>query len=247
MLPFRAFLVWMLAVGLTGCTTAPPVPGVASGLAETTRLSYVATGRQGTISLGGVSAEVNWLRAASTYEARLRWFFLYKTLRDQQSFGQIDSTGLMPDSFSEVRRKQEAQARFDRAHGLVSFSVGTPSAPLRPGAQDRLSVVFQMGALLAANPARHPTGSSLEFQVVGLKAAETWVFNIDAEGTHDVPAGRFATRKAVRLPQTELDDKIEIWFATELHHLPIRIRQTMADGDFVDMALQDRHYSPSPE
>ena len=45
-----------------------------------------------------------------------------------------------------------------RDQGQVVFSNNAPSVTLLAGAQDRLSVVMQLGALLAGDPAALPAG-----------------------------------------------------------------------------------------
>jgi hypothetical protein len=50
---------------------------------------------------------------------------------------------------------------------LVVVSNNTPSVMLLAGAQDRLSVLMQLGALLAGDPPRYPPGS-----VIAARSAE---------------------------------------------------------------------------
>lgn len=232
------YLLAFAAVFLSGCTTSRPASGVAGGVPESTQLTYVVVGRQGKTELGGVHGDLRWKRIGDTYDATLRLTYLYRTVNLQHSSGQIDGTGLVPRDYSETRRQKETAARFDGQHGSATSSAVTPSAPLRAGAQDPLSVVFQLGALLASDPSRHSAGNTLDIQVAGRSTPQTWLVSFRESETQDVPAGRFLAQKVVRLPRSEFDDKVEIWFAPQLHHLPIRIRQTMTNGDFLDMALQ---------
>ena len=64
---------------------------------------------------------------------------------------------------------------------------------MQVGAQDKLSLFIQLGALLAGEPQRWPVGKSLSLQVVGAKQAEPWqVIHIDGwEDPEPCPAARF--------------------------------------------------------
>jgi len=131
-----------------------------------------------------------------------------------------------------------------RDQGKVVFSNNAPTVPLLPGAQDRLSVVMQLGALMAGDPKRFPEGSKIEVQTVGPRDADVWVFNVEAEEPMHVPAGDFTVRKLTRSPRREFDHKLELWLAPEIGYLPVRIRQTQTDGDIIDMQLRDKTAPP---
>ena len=50
----------------------------------------------------------------------------------------------------------------------------------------------------------------------------------------DLPGGRVATRKLVRQPRGEYDVRLELWLATGMDYVPVRLRLTQPNGDFVD-------------
>ena len=112
-----------------------------------------------------------------------------------------------------------------RDQGKVVFSNNSPSVPLLPGAQDRLSVVMQLGAMLAGDAARYPEGSKIRIQTVGPKDAEVWVFNVEGEETGQVLAGEFQARKLSRAPRRDFDYALDLWLAPEIGYLPVRIQQ----------------------
>jgi hypothetical protein len=202
------------------------------------KLAFAVTGQQGASPMQGVFGDLAWLQDGSSYDARLSLKFLFKTIRSQHSTGKIGATGIEPDRFSESR-KGEVASHFLRDQGQVMFSNNSPSVPLLPGAQDRLSVVMQLGGMLAGDPARYPAGSRISIQTVGPRDAGVWVFNIEGEEQMTVPAGDFAVRKLTRSPRRDFDDKIEIWLAPALGYLPVRMKQTQANGDFADMQLRE--------
>ncbi|MDM0033115.1 DUF3108 domain-containing protein [Variovorax sp. J22P271] len=203
------------------------------------RLRFAATAQQGAQPLQGVFGELVWLQDGSQYDLRLAWTFLFKTLRSQHSTGRIGPTGIEPLRFSDTRRT-ETVSLFDRDQGRVRFSGNVPSEMLLAGAQDRLSVVLQLGALMAGNTAHYPPGAVIAVQTVGTKDAEIWTFNVEAEEDIGVPAGEFKARRLTRNPRKPGDDKIELWLAPALGWLPVRIRQTQTNGDFIDLQLRSQ-------
>ena len=126
-----------------------------------------------------------------------------------------------------------------REQGQVVFSNNAPSVPLLPGAQDRLSVMLQLGALMAGDPARYPPGAAFAIQTVGPRDADLWIFKVEDDEHLNLPAGEFNARKLTRNPRKPYDDKVELWIAPELGYLPVRIKQTQANGDFADFQLRD--------
>ncbi|MDP9966745.1 hypothetical protein J2W37_004475 [Variovorax paradoxus] len=202
------------------------------------KLAFAVTGQQGASPMQGVFGDLVWLQDGSSYDARLSLKFLFRTIRSQHSTGRIGPTGIEPARFSESR-KGELASHFLRDQGQIMFSNNAPSVPLLPGAQDRLSVVMQLGGMLAGDPARYPAGSRISIQTAGPRDAGVWVFNIEGEEQMSVPAGDYAVRKLTRSPRREFDDKIEIWLAPALGYLPVRMKQTQPNGDFADMQLRE--------
>ena len=42
-----------------------------------------------------------------------------------------------------------------------------------------------------------------------------------------------------RVPQDVYDQRAELWLAPSLHYLPVRLRITQSNGDFVELQLKD--------
>lgn len=81
---------------------------------------------------------------------------------EQRSEGGFDAAGLAPERFIDRRRGRGwRSANFQRERGLISFSGPRQSYPAWPGAQDRLSWIAQLAAIMAATGSdkslsRHP-------------------------------------------------------------------------------------------
>ncbi len=180
----------------------------------------------------GLNAELAWRQDGASYDARLVFGALGLS-RVQTSRGQISGEGLAPLRFSDKYRSEVA-SHFVRDKGKVTFSANTPDVALLAGAQDRLSIVVQLAAMMAGDTARFPTATTIALQIVGPRDADIWLFTVEDEEVLALPGGQQSTRKLVRNPRQEFDQKVELWLAPELGYLPARIRITEANGDFVD-------------
>jgi hypothetical protein len=178
------------------------------------------------------SAQLLWQQDGENYEARLELSAFGQT-RVQTSRGQVTPEGLAPIRFSDKYRSEVA-AHFDREKGKVTFSANTPDVPLLAGAQDRLSILVQLAAMIAGDPAHYPQATTITIQTIGPRDADTWLFTVDKEETLALPGGELATLKLMRNPREEFDQKVELWLAPTLGYLPVRIRITEPNGDFVD-------------
>lgn len=182
-------------------------------------------------------AELLWQHDGSRYEARQQISAFLVGTRSQTSVGQITPQGLQPERFADRARTEQA-AHFDHAQGRVTFSANTPEAHVGQGAQDRLSVFIQLGALIAADPQRFVPGTQVAISTAGARNADRWTFSIEGPQTLDLPAGRMLAWKLQRLPQLDYDQKAELWLAPDLGYMPVRIRLTQANGDFADLQLR---------
>ena len=179
-----------------------------------------------------LNAELLWQQDGKNYEARLAIGLLGQN-RVQTSRGQIGSQGLEPIRFSDKYRSEVA-AHFVREKGKVTFSANTPDVPLLAGAQDRLSVMIELAAMIASAPKQYPPATTITIQTIGPRDADTWLFTVGETETLSLPNGAQATLKLVRNPRQEFDQKVELWLAPALDYLPARIRITEPNGDFID-------------
>ena len=177
--------------------------------------------------------EFLWQHDGDRYEARMEIGAFLIGSRVLSSSGRMTADGLAPDRFSDKFRSERA-AHFDRDKGRVTFSANTPEAALLPGAQDQLSVFVQLASMISGEPLRYPLASTIAIQTVGPRAADPWIFTVEAEEQLQLPGGTLATLKLVRNPRKDYDQKVEIWLAPALAYLPARIRISQPNGDFVD-------------
>jgi hypothetical protein len=175
------------------------------------------------------------------YDAQLTLQAWLVGARVQTSRGELDPAwGLVPQRFGDKNRnKSEQAAHFDRSRqpAVVRFSANTPDAPLPPGAQDRLSVLLQLAAMLAGEPQRYRPGQHIHIYTAGPRDAEWWDFEVRGTEALDLPAGRLNALHLLRTPTQPYDNRVELWMAPELGHLPVRVLWTQANGDVVDQRL----------
>ena len=238
----------------TGTGTTAAAGGEASGTIAGTQamkipgsvtLDFEATGQSGASPQRGVFGELVWLQDGSRYDGRLTLKAVFFTLLNWHSTGRIGPSGLEPERYSESR-KSEVASHFVREQGQIVFSNNAPPVPLLAGAQDRMSVMMQLGGLLAASPGRYPAGTRISVQTVGPRDADVWVFVVGDEEKVSLPAGEYVTRKLTRNPRREFDRKLELWLAPAYGYLPVRIRQTEPNGDFADAQLRKPLPAASP-
>jgi hypothetical protein len=179
------------------------------------------------------NGELLWLQDGKTYDTRLEISHFLLGSRVQTSRGELTPQGLEPVRFGDKVRSEVA-AHFERSKHIVSFSANTPSATLEPGAQDQLSVFLQLSAMLGGNPKQFPIGTNIPFQAVGPRSSESWVFQVGSDSVLTLPGGQVKVIQLTRAPTAEYDTKVDIWLAPEMEYLPVRIRLSQGNGDFVE-------------
>lgn len=220
-------------------TSSAPAPAQAAApvrLPAPARLVFDVNGQAKKFSYSA-QAELLWQHDGSRYEAQQEISAFLMGTRRQRSVGQMTAQGLQPERFSDRSRSEQA-AHFDHTQGRVTFSANTPAAAIGTGAQDRLSVFIQLGALLAAQPERFVPGTQITLTTASARSADRWTFTVEGTETLDLPAGPTPALKLVRLPHKDYDQKAELWVAPALGYLPVRIQLTQANGDFADLRLR---------
>lgn len=213
---------------------APPalaLPGAAVPLPSAV-LHYELTVRSRGVTLAG-EARLDWRHDGQRYTASLALSAPGLRERVWESVGGIAADGLRPDRFSDRSRSAQA-THFDRAAGRVVFSNNQPEAAWSEGMQDRLSVVLQLGMLVAAAPQRFPPGAEIVLPTATTRQAEEWQFRVVGEEELALPGGPLRTLKLEKLPRREYDQRVELWLAPGQAYAPVRLRLTNADGGWVD-------------
>ena len=196
------------------------------------RLHYQVTATARQFRLQG-DGELLWHHDGTNYEAKLEVSSPLLPRRIQHSTGLITAEGLAPLRFSDKARSEEA-AHFLRDQGKVSFSSNRPDAALVAGTQDRLSVMLQLGAMVAGHPPRsRPAPSSRSRRLARAKRSHG-CSRSRVKRTLELPGGKVAALKLIRNPRREFDQTVELWLAPAMDYVPVRLRLTQPNGDWVD-------------
>jgi Protein of unknown function (DUF3108) len=228
------------AVDASAPQPTPPVAEaprpVAVSVPGSMRLKYKINGEVGGFSYSA-SGELLWLHDGKTYDARMEVGAFLLGSRVQTSSGNITPEGLAPTRFGD-KVKTEVAAHFVRDKDKIIFSANTPDVELQPGAQDQLSIFIQIASLIGGDPARYPKGTAIEMQAVGARDADIWRVVVGEEEMLHLPADNIPALKLTRPPQKAFDLNVELWLAPALGYLPVRIRLSQANGDFIDQQLR---------
>lgn len=229
----------------TPATAEAELPPPAFAALRSGRHTYRALFTQNANTTQG-KAEVRWQQDGEKYMLSLAASVLMFEAIAWKSAGLMSPQGLQPERFSDKRfRKSEVAAHFDRLQNKIIFSANSPEAVLQIDAQDRISIIWQLAGLLSAEPARYPPGSSISIQTIDATEAQTWMFTVNELETLNLDSGAQIALRLTRNPRREFDRKIELWFAPALGYLPVRFRQTQANGNSEDMVWQSTQALPN--
>lgn len=231
----RRAVVLAGAAGLVGIRAAGAADGPAVRLPASATLQYEVQARYRGLPLQS-DATLVWQHDAGRYHAEWRVRVPFLGERTQRSDGEVGRKGIRPHEYVEETNKRRS-ARFDYGGRRIHFADGRSDRALEPGAQDRLTVSLQLGAVLAADPALRATGSSLSLPVAGVRSAETWHWDVVAREEVTVAGRRLAALKLVRRPRKDPDSQITVWLAPDVDYLPVRMRVEQENGDSVDQRL----------
>ncbi len=220
----------------------PPTPAIETPMAQASlnipgsvRLKYQMTGLSRGLTYHA-TGEMTWLQDGNRYEATMVVSAFLIGSRSLSSVGDITADGLAPKRFSDKFRSEQA-AHFQADQGKITFSANTPDAPWKRGAQDRLSVFFQLASLLAGQPENFPLGTKIPMYTAGQRDVDTWTFSVAGNEELNLPHGSVTAIKLTRDPRQALDQRVEAWFAPALGYWPVRIKITQHEGDYIDQQL----------
>jgi hypothetical protein len=224
---------------------APPAtpmpPAIAEPAVEAAALPVYATRLPATAELhyrlqrGDAvgAARLQWQREAGDYLLRLDTTWPGQPPAGSASRGLIDAEGVAPIRHAELRRAREVRAaNFQREAGRITFSGPQLAYALPPGAQDRLSWMIQLPAVVEADATLARAGAVVTLFVVGTRGdAEPWRFEVLGAEALLLPAGEVP--QALRLrrePTRPYDTRVEVWLDPARQHLPVRVVFTPLPG-----------------
>lgn len=185
---------------------------------------------------------LSWRPGPEGYEMAIEGTALGVAVLGWASRGAFDGAGLAPQRFVDRRRGRDVRAaNFQRDKGVISWSGVVIEQALMPGAQDRLSWMVQLAAIVEAEPARFVAGERVSMLVAGARGdADVWVFGVTGVEAVDLGGARIDGTLALRRePRKPYDTQVEVWLDPSRHHLPVRLKlSTAGGGDSLEFVLE---------
>lgn len=160
-------------------------------------------------------ARLTWQRNGSSYQLESLVFPIMGPQLRYVSEGKINDTGLQPTSFTAWRATtQREQAYFDwETKELRYGDPATHHVPLREGAQDIFSIIYQLALKGAPDPDQR-------LQITTGKKVYDYPFSIHGETLIDT---EHAPLRAIIIRAESDDTSTEFWLAPDLANQPTRI------------------------
>jgi hypothetical protein len=187
----------------------------------------------------------------ASLEVNAQALFVSISVLTSVSDGAIGSDGLEPSRYSEARRNRPTGvASFSRATDGSTDLSSTQSKDVSkapPGAQDRLTVLLQIGALMQANPAMKHAGASFAIPVAGERGGiDVWNFVVQAEEQVQTDTGKRAGWHVQRVVRPGTNDRgLDIWVESAAPYLPLRVLYTDPGDKTIDLVLSTDPAHPS--
>jgi hypothetical protein len=188
----------------------------------------------------GYSIEHDGKRYKLRSEARAEGItaLIYSGVLTQSSEGRLSANGLEPEHYVEKRGRREPRSlEIDRAKRRAK-GPGDEPIPLLDGAQDRLSILVQLGLLARAMPERFVKGAVVQIPEVSLSRVEETGYTVRGEARLQTETGPLRTLHLERTsPPARNDARIEVWLGYDHGMLPVRLRVADAGGRVLDQIL----------
>ena len=213
-----------------------------------TQINYKLVGQERGL-IYNASGSLKWQAQAANdkglpraYEAELQVKAFLVGSRVWRSTGSLTDIGLAPLRYSD-RWRGERAAHFETANQKISFSGNMPSAPLQAGAQDQVSLFIQMAAAVTAK--NYAPGSQLMVQTATARDAVNWTITFQSTEEIVVDGKKLETQRWVCLPRGKYDSQIELWLSPAHGGLPLRIKISQVNGNFIDMEMRNTENLPA--
>ena len=179
------------------------------------------------------TGDLAWRPQGEHYELKLEFKLSGLTILSQASSGGFDAAGIAPLRFTDQRlRRAATAANFQRAADKISYSGSSKEFPLRTGAQDRLSWMMQLAAIVAAEPRLATPDAKVVMVVTGSHAdVGVWVFRCIGPEAVAARGGSVDAIKFVREPRDAHDTTVQVWLDPQQHDLPVRATQKSGPDD----------------
>lgn len=214
------------------------------------------------------SAFFDWQHNGQGYqlhsETKASLLFFTQTFATLESIGRFDAAGLAPALYQEKLKRGTTNTHFNHFRAdapehptngnTISFSASTATYARPAGAQDRLSILWQLAGIGRATPEAFKTGAEFTILVAATRNADVWRIQVLGQEEMRIHGKTYQTWHVQRLPRPgSYDRKLEIWFAPQEEWFPVRVLQTEVggkdDGKTYDFTLEEivrKPFVPAP-
>lgn len=150
---------------------------------------------------------------------------------EQRSEGLLSEQGLVPQRFEYVFGKNKTQrALFDWEHQQILLETSKQSLTqvLPAGSQDLLSFMYQFMFV--------PPLQQMQLTITNGKRLKEYSYSFVGEEDLMTAIGMLRTLHIENI-NDDGDEKTEIWLATDLRYLPVKIRKTEEDGSVIEQVI----------
>jgi hypothetical protein len=163
---------------------------------------------------------------------------VYSGTLTQSSAGRLGPGGLQPVRYAETRGKRAERAVAFDPDGRRLLPGGREPVLLPAGTQDRLSVFYQIGLLVRAEPARFVAGLAFELPVATMREVRTERFVVVGPDVLMAPGGPIHALHLARPVQPGTDEpRIDLWLGYDFEMLPVRLRIEDAGRRVLDQVI----------
>jgi hypothetical protein len=234
--------------------SAPPVAQSKAALDESTpvpetwppdtRVSFALTGNYRG-PLNG-SARVQWQHQPGRYQVRIDLRLALVIAVSMISQGEVSEAGLRPHVYEE--QFLGSVRRLALNDGWVKFNDAS-QRPAPPGLQDTASQLVELSQRFASGRTPLKVGTPVQVWLARPQGMALWTYDVVAEELLATPElGPVAALHLVPRPIVNPAGLItaEIWFAPSLRYLPVRIRISLGEGNYIDLMVERVEQSAQP-
>ncbi|MBI3230448.1 MAG: DUF3108 domain-containing protein [Burkholderiales bacterium] len=191
-------------------------------------------------------------------ETELPLFFVKINLANIDSRGNFDEAGVAPVIYQEkIRNRSLTNTHFNHFRpnapihptndNTISFSSNSKTFRRVNGAQDRISILWQLAGIARAAPASIMPGTDFTITVAGSRDVDVWHIKVLGMEELRVNGKHYQAWHLQRLARPgSYESTLDIWLAPAIEWMPVRILSTENNGETRDLSLTKINIKPAP-
>ncbi len=186
-------------------------------------------------------------RSQPRYQVRLDLLLSSFIVLSMTSQGQMTDGGLVPQIYEEKLPGNVRRVGFDGAQ--VRFQNGGLTA--QPSTvQDTASQFVELSRRFSSGRERLQAGAAIQLWLARPGGMDVWTY--DVSGPHALQTPELGTVQAFQLKPRPLANprgpiSAEMWFAPSLQYLPVRVRISLGEDNFVDLLVERIEQGAAPD